>query len=167
MCQICVSWMNKKCMYWHGVCPITTNKRDRLFHFFFVFIKHFKIVWPVFLFESYSFSLYRAFTFYQISTTCLLPVPSYHHSMPHLSIPQQNRMLKPSGASRQVACPNPAWGISIYIYCAAVWSSGRTLDVRPLGSKLSVFKSRALSSFISLPGVGSVAHKTLDVKKRR
>ena len=42
------------------------------------------------------------------------------------------------------------------------WSSSRTLDFRPLipDSKPGVFKSASFSSFISLPGARSVAHKT-------
>ena len=44
------------------------------------------------------------------------------------------------------------------------WSSGRTLDLRPLGpgSKPGVFMSGGLSSFVSFPGARSVAHKTLS-----
>ncbi len=54
-------------------------------------------------------------------------------------------------------------------YCA-VCVLGRavehsTSDHRVPGSKPGVFKSEALSYFISLPGDRSVAHKTLAVKK--
>ncbi len=49
------------------------------------------------------------------------------------------------------------------------WSSGRTLDFRPLGPgwKPGVFMSGKLSPFVSSPGARSVAHKTLAAKKRR